>query len=241
MSCCAACERASMRGARAQAQAAGGTAGAAGGASVGGSIGGPAGAWVGGTAGGAIGGHAAGRVYDVAARALGGGGKNAVELDAAAYQLAPLADWIDEALWRGASWPEVHAAQAEGDRVTASLDRRIDPDAVWPGLPNQTIRHLERALAVQRLVSRYQVRPGRPARTVPVIGRVTASDVAPSSTASRGVAVVIGAIAGAAIGAGGAWVATRAPRRRRYRVIAMGGAGMVGALAGYGGSRWLTK
>jgi len=51
--------------------------------------------------------------------------------------------------------------------------------------------------------------------------------------------MVIGAIAGAALGAGGAWIATRAPRRRRHRMVAMSGAGVVGALAGgYGGARW---
>jgi len=222
----------------------GATAGGTTGATVGGSIGGPVGAYVGGTGGAAIGGYAAGRAYDAAAGLFGGGGgKNAVELDASAYQLAPLRDWIDEALWRGASWAEIHAASAEGDRVTASLDPRVNPDAVWPGLPTRTIRELNRASAVQRLVGGYPVRPGRPAPMgPPVIARSMLADVAPpnrNATSSATGAVVIGALAGAVLGAGGAWIVTRSPRRRRYRLLAMGGAGLVGAAAGgYGGGRW---
>lgn len=246
MTCCDACARGAMRAtARGTVAVTGSTAGGTTGATVGGSIGGPVGAYVGGAGGAAVGGAAAGKAYDVAAGIVGGDdGKNQVTLDPAAYALAPLVEWIDEALWRGAQWPEIHAAQAEGDRVTASLDPQIDPDAVWPGLPTRTIREMERAMAMQRLVARYPVRPGRPPRTRPHIGRRggATSDVAPpnrNTTSSGSVAIVIGALAGAALGAGGAWLATRTPRRRRHRMVAMSGAGLAGALAGgYGGARW---
>lgn len=239
-----------MRATRDYATELGASSGAGAGASVGGSVGGPGGAYAGGVAGGIGGGYAAGKVYDVASDVFGGGsgGKNEVTLDPIAYQTPHVTELLREADWRGATGSQITDALIEGDRVTSSLPAVIDVDAIWAGLPNVTIRQLQRAFAVRRLIDRLPSRGARPDMPLPRIHRANfAHDAggpsaprAPSSSSSS-VTPMIGTVVGAVAGAAAGWFATRSTSKRKWRGIASSAGAVAGGVIGYGGTRWLSR